>query len=83
MVSLSRVCDHGKLNVSFDQLAAYPLLHPVFLAEYVMEDRHITVLAHGHHDVSVSFLLCRMPYPYRLLSSTFLYGVIPLTRTSG
>ncbi|KAF8604242.1 hypothetical protein BDV93DRAFT_606257 [Ceratobasidium sp. AG-I] len=37
-------------SVEVKMLAAYPLLHPVFLAEYVMEDKHITVLAHGHHD---------------------------------
>ncbi|KAG8743653.1 hypothetical protein FRC10_011622 [Ceratobasidium sp. 414] len=32
------------------QLVAYPLLQPVYLSEFTMEDRHITVLAHGHYD---------------------------------
>lgn len=37
-------------SVKFQMLAAYPLLHPVFLAEYTLEGEHITVLAHGYHD---------------------------------
>lgn len=37
-------------SIKVKMLAAYPLLHPVFLAEFTMEERHITVLAHGHHD---------------------------------
>ncbi|KAG8734161.1 Cullin-3, partial [Ceratobasidium sp. 423] len=37
-------------SVEFQMLAAYPLLHPAFLAEYTLEDKHITVLAHGYHD---------------------------------
>lgn len=37
-------------SVEFQMLAAYPLLHPAFLAEYTLGDKHITVLAHGYHD---------------------------------
>ncbi|CAE7129284.1 unnamed protein product [Rhizoctonia solani] len=37
-------------SVEFQTLAAYPLLHPAFLAEYTLGDKHITVLAHGYHD---------------------------------
>ncbi|ELU40761.1 ubiquitin ligase SCF complex subunit Cullin [Rhizoctonia solani AG-1 IA] len=37
-------------SVEFQMLAAYPLLHPVFLAEYTLGEKHITVLAHGYHD---------------------------------
>ena len=71
----------GTLNL--DQLAAYPLLHPVFLAEYVMEGKHITILAHGHHDVSVSSVSQNSLLPHVLLHSTFLCGVIHLTQTNG
>ncbi|KAH7341687.1 hypothetical protein B0J17DRAFT_647520 [Rhizoctonia solani] len=37
-------------SVEFQMLVAYPLLHPAFLAEYTLGDKHITVLAHGYHD---------------------------------
>ncbi|KAG9102989.1 hypothetical protein FRC06_000565 [Ceratobasidium sp. 370] len=32
------------------QLVAYPLLQPAYLSEFTMEDRNVTVLAHGHYD---------------------------------
>ncbi|QRW04038.1 cullin family [Ceratobasidium sp. AG-Ba] len=37
-------------SVEFKMLAAYPILQPVYLAEFEMGDRHITALAHGHYD---------------------------------
>ncbi|CAE6349518.1 hypothetical protein BN14_02625 [Rhizoctonia solani AG-1 IB] len=37
-------------SVEFQMLVAYPLLHPAFLAEYTLGEKHITVLAHGYHD---------------------------------
>ncbi|KAG8680467.1 hypothetical protein FRC09_018211 [Ceratobasidium sp. 395] len=37
-------------SVEFKMLVAYPLLQPVYLSEFTLEDRHLTILAHGNYE---------------------------------